>query len=473
MDGGTARRSKIAGGSASFHPRIFVRAGARSVVRRPSSLPYLPALTSPAAALHLLLALLGALTLLGAPTASAALPPPIPGRPVAPADTTRPGAARAAVEILPRFEPAALWSSSRGFGVAGGVGIRNLGWEGSEIELGARLSQRFQSVSAHLYTRDPYEAPLYGLLGGRVRTSSRQRFYGLGPTSDRDDRLDLDFTSGQVEGRVGWYPFGHSGLLLQPGVRLLYDKLSGFADADDDTTTFPTFESIQHLNRLEGMSRYGLSAGIEVGHDTRDRVVMTRQGMLAEASFRRFFGLDGHDLQFNSVQVRVFGFQPVMGRRVVAFGRAVAAVTRADDDPDGNRLPFFYRPALDDALLPGYAGERFFGRDLLAVGAGIRFPLAELFGRYAIDGVLTADVGSSYDDITDQFKLAVSFEEDVEADEDGRVPLRPSAGVGINLVNVDRDRPVVGGLVGLSPEGIVLTSLHIVYDFRDLLPLFR
>src|SRR5690606_13730520 len=107
MDGGTARRSKIAGGSASFHPRIFVRAGARSVVRRPSSLPYLPALTSPAAALHLLLALLGALTLLGAPTASAALPPPIPGHPVAPADTTRPGAARAAVEILPRFEPAA------------------------------------------------------------------------------------------------------------------------------------------------------------------------------------------------------------------------------------------------------------------------------------------------------------------------------------------------------------------------------
>ena len=374
------------------------------------------------------------------------------------------------VQFLPRFEPAALWSASRGFGVAGGVGIRNLGWAGSEIEVGVRLSQRFQSGSLYLYTRDPYEAPLYGLFGGYVRTSTRQRFYGLGPTSSKDDRLDLDFTSGQVETRVGWYPFGHTGLLLQPGVRLLYDKLDGFEDADSDTTTFPDLESVRHLNRLEGKSRYGLSAGLEVSHDTRDRTVMTRQGMLAEASFRRFFALDGTGLRFNSAQLRVFGFQPVSGRRVVAFGRAVVALTREED---GAFLPFFYRPALDDALLPGYAGERFFGRDLVAAGAGLRFPFVDLFGRYAIDGVVTADVGGSYDDIADQFKPAVAFDAPAEADADGRVPLRPSLGVGFNLVNVDREQAVLGALVGLSPEGVVLTSLHVVYDFRDLLPLFR
>src|SRR5690606_19024154 len=155
-----------------------------------------------------------------------------------------------------------------------------------------RLSQRFQSAAVHVYTHDPYTAPLYGLVGGHVRTSSRQRFYGLGPASDRDHRLDLDFASGQVETRVGWYPLGHTGLLLQPGVRLLYDKLSGFEDADGDSTTFLDPVSVRALQRLEGMSRYGASVGLEVGHDTRDRVVMTRRGVLAEASFRRFFALD-------------------------------------------------------------------------------------------------------------------------------------------------------------------------------------
>ncbi|MDX1420560.1 MAG: hypothetical protein R3181_11385 [Rubricoccaceae bacterium] len=415
-----------------------------------------------------LLPLLGAL-LLGTGTAASPFPSATAATPgsstTAPADTTRPE-----VYLLPRFQPAALWSASRGFGIGGGLGIRNLGWAGSEIEVGARLSQRFQSASVYLYTGNPYTTPLYGLVGARVRTSSRQRYYGLGPTSDRDDRLNLDFASGQIEGRVGWYPLGHTGLLLQPGARLLYDKLSDFEDADDDPASLP---DTTLLSRLEGDARYGVSVGLEVGHDTRDRLVMTRRGALVEASLRRFYALDGTDLRFNSAQVRVFGFQPLMGRRIVLFGRAVAAVTRADDEIDNTRLPFFYRPALDDALLPGYTGERFFGNDLVAVGAGLRFPLVDLFGRYAIDGLLMADVGSSYDDVADQFKFAVSFDEDVVADAEGRVPLRPSLGVGFNLVNIDRDRAVVGALLGFSPEGFVLGGLQIVYDFRDLLPLFR
>jgi hypothetical protein len=418
--------------------------------------------------------LLGALALLLGPVAAAV--PRLPNAPLPPvsADTTRPaGTARPPIELLPRFQPSALWSATRGFGVGGGLGIRHLGWAGSEVEIGARLSQRFQSASVYLYTQDPYTAPVYGLVGGYLRTSTRQRFYGLGPASDRDNGLFLDFTSAQAEGRLGWYPFGHTGLLVQPGVRLLWDHLAGFEEDDAGALARLDAVSLGSLEAVEDSVRYGVSLGLEVGHDTRDRLVMTRRGLLAEASVRRFFALDDSGLRFNSAQVRLFGFYPLAGRRVVGFARAVAAVTRADDDPDGTALPFFYRPALDDALLPGYSGERFFGRDLVAVGAGARFPLVDAFGRYAIDGVLTVDVGSSYDDIGEQFTLALSFAEDVVPDADGGVPLRPSLGVGFNLVNIDRDRPVVGALVGFSPEGLVLGSLQIVYDFRDLLPLFR
>jgi hypothetical protein len=423
--------------------------------------------------LRLSLRLAGALALLAAVpfTAASTRPTSLAAAAVAPPDTTRP-----AVEVELRFQPAALYSASRGFGIGGGVGITNLGWAGSEVELAARLSQRFQSASAYLYTQDPYEASLYGLVGGRVRTSSVQRFYGLGPEADRDDRLELDFTSAAVEGRVGWYPFGHTGLLVQPGVQLQWDHLSSFEDADDDPTTFPDEASIASLEAVEGEIRSGVFAGLEVSHDTRDRLVMTRRGILAEAAFHRFFSLDDVDpegLQFNRFQARLFGFQPLMGRRVVLFGRAVAAVTRADDDPTGERLPFFYRPVLDGDLLSGYTGDRFFGRDLLAFGGGVRFPLVDLFGRYGIDGALVADLGSSYHDIADQFSPSVSFERDVTADEDGNFPLRPGAGFGISLVNLDRERDVAAILIGVSPEGVTLTGFQIVYDFRDLLPLFR
>jgi outer membrane protein assembly factor BamA len=382
-----------------------------------------------------------------------------------PADTTRPP-----IVVSPRFQPAALYSASRGFGVGGGLGIENLGWAGSEIEVAARLSQRFQSASLYLYTQDPYTTPLYGLLGGYVRTSTRQRFYGLGPDSDRDARLNLDFTSAVVEGRLGWYPFGNTGFLLQPGARYLIDRLSGWEDADDDATTLPPPEDLAHLDRLTDSTRTGVSLGLEVSRDTRDRLVMTRRGALAEVSFHRFFATDDSDLRFNRAQARVFGFQPLIGERVVAFGRAVVAVTRADD---GAELPFFYQPALDDALLSGYPGERFFGRDLFAAGAGVRFPFMDFFGRYGIDGVIVADVGGSYFDIAEQFTLSVSFDADEEVAEGEGVPLRPGAGIGFTLVNVDKDDDVANVLVGISPEGVTIAGFQVVYDFRDLLPLFR
>lgn len=414
--------------------------------------------------------LVGAFALLAGSSASAV--PLFPGSVTAPvpADTVRP-----AVEIEPRFQPTALYSASRGFGVAGGLSVRNLGWAQSELELAARLSQRFQSASVYLYTQDPYTAPVYGLVGGRIRTSSVQRFYGLGPTSDRDDRLELDFTGAAVEGRVGWYPFGHTGLLLQPGVQFQWDHLRDFEEAGEGNLDSLDAASIASLNAVRGETRFGVFAGIEVSHDTRDQLVMTRRGMLAEVAFHRFFSLDDvdADLRFNRLQARLFGFQPLLGRRVVLFGRAVAAVTRADDDSLGTRLPFFYRPALDGDLLSGYTGDRFFGRDLLAFGFGIRFPLVDLFGRYGIDGALVGDLGSSYDDITEQFSPSVSFENPMTVDADGNVPLRPGAGFGISLVNVDRDRDVASVLIGVSPEGVTFTGFQIVYDFRDLLPLFR
>ena len=374
------------------------------------------------------------------------------------------------VRLRPRFQPTALYSATRGFGIGGGVNIDHLAWEGSQLQLGARLSQRFQSGSAYLYSGDPYTTPLYGFFGAQMRTSTRQGFYGLGPFSDRDDKINLDFTSARPEVRVGWYPLGHSGLLLQPGGRFLWDRLGSFEDADDDAATLADTTS---LAPLRGDTRYGLALGIQVSSDTRDRLVLTRRGVLVEAAFDRFFALDGSDLRFNQVQVRFFGLVPFYARRTVFITRAVAVTTRADNDPDGTGLPFFYQPALDDALLPGYPAERFFGRDILALGAGVRFPVIDLFGVLGLDGLVMVDVGSAYSDITDQFSFEISLDNEIEAADGGQVPLRPSLALGLDIINLDQDKGIVGGLLGISPEGITVTGFRVVYDFRDLQPLFR
>ncbi|MEL6616559.1 MAG: hypothetical protein AAFQ43_12525, partial [Bacteroidota bacterium] len=66
----------------------------------------------------------------------------------------------------------------------------------------------------------------------------------------------------------------------------------------------------------------------------------------------------------------------------------------------------------------------------------------------------------------------VTFEDDA-IPRGGSVPFRPAVGFGLGIVNLDKERVVLGGLVGLSPEGLGLASLRIAYDLRDARPLFR
>jgi len=408
--------------------------------------------------------LAGALAVLAAPIVFASPPP---DRPIAPTDTVR---NRDPIEIRPRFYPTALYSASRGFGIAGGVAVENLGWNGSRTTLDARLSQRYQSAALTLYSGNPYTRPLYAGVGAAVRTTTRRRFYGLGPRADRDDRLYLDYTSAEAEARVGWYPLGHTGLLLQPTARLLWDRLDAVTGGLDSARAVLDPVSAENLAGLRGDDRYGVSLGLALSSDTRDRLALATRGVLAQVEARRFFALDGSALRFNQVFGSVYGFAPLDRRGSFALvGRAVAGITRADDDA---RLPFFYLPTLDDALLSAYPGDRFLGRDLFAVGGGLRFPVWRGFGLLEVNGLVMAMLGSAYDDIGEEFSLRVSFDEDVDPAE-ATVPLRPALAVGGALVHLDRGRVAAGGIVGIGPEGIMTTSLTLVYDLREARALFR
>ena len=373
--------------------------------------------------------------------------------------------------IRPRLAPSALYSETRGFGIAGGVLLENAVWPGSETALDLRLSERYQGAALSVYTSDPFSSPLYGLFQAEASTTTRRRYYGVGPFSSEANRLFLDFASVQAEARMGAYPLGNTGLYLQPGARFLLDRLRNIEEdqgqalerlAASDPVSFDAVQ--EPLDE----TRHGVSVGLQVASDLRDWRAYPRRGTFVSVEGRRFFSTDGSGLQFNRLGVNTLGYLPIRGRTALV-GRANLVVTRADE---GDDIPFYYLPVLDPRLLTAYPPDRFVGRDVLALGGGIRFPIRDYRGIYGLDALVMGYLGNAYDSVFDQASARVTFDPGPLARGEG-VPLRPAIGIGLGIVNLDKERVVLGGLVGISPEGISLASLRIAYDLRDARPLFR
>lgn len=394
--------------------------------------------------------------------------PTLPSIPVAGEDTTGPG-----IVVRPRVAPSALYSASRGFGIGAGVGIENLAFEGTDVGIDARLSQRYQSIAVSAYTGDRYDEPVYGFVGVEAGTTSRRRYYGIGPYTGEDNRLFLDYGSIDAEARVGWYPLGHTGLFLQPGARFLLDRLR---DLEPDrpgalerlAATDPASLAAVRDPNVREETRYGMSLGLEVASDLRDWRAYPRRGTFVSIEGRRFFAMDGSGLRFNRLAASSLGYLPIRGRTALV-GRSTLVLTRADDQQD---IPFYYLPVLDAQLLTAYPPDRFVGRDVLALGGGIRFPIRDFIGVYGIDALVMGYLGNAYNNVFDEFEPSVTFKPGA-IENDGGAPLRPALGIGLGIVNLDKERVVLGGLVGISPEGISLASLRIAYDLRDARPLFR
>ena len=379
------------------------------------------------------------------------------------------------VSFRPRLAPSALYSTNRGVGIGGGVGISNLVGGGSDLTIDLRLQQHYQSARAALFTGDPYDAPLFGFVAATAETTNRRRFYGVGPFVPRDgDPLLLTHDAFDVEARVGAYPLGNSGLFLQPGLRFLYDY-SG--EINEDSESRPAdFDSISAaaVTRVLGDDRYGLSVGLEVASDLRDWRSYPRAGAFASAEARRFYAVDGSGLRLNRYALSGVGYVPIRGRTTLIL-QGFAAVTRSDDGDDGEPqpIPFYYLPVLDDRIATAYQQDRLTGRDVLAGGLGLRVPIRDFLGVYGIDALAIGFLGNAYLNVFDQFTPKVAFSPDYVPTAEGRAPLRPALGLGLGIVNLDKERVVLGGLVGFAPGGFTVATIRVAYDLRDARPLFR
>ena len=437
------------------------RDAAREGLRQPPALCYASLLPQPVLAL-----LLAALFTL-APQDTTETPSILDAPTISRGDSGR------SVVVRPRLAPSAIYSQSRGFGIAGGVAVDNLITDGTELALDLRLSQRFQGVALSAFSADRYSAPVYGFASVEASTTSRRRFFGIGPYTDDQNKLFLDYTSLDAEARVGAYPLGHTGLFLQPGARFLLDYLRELEEDQGisiDTLRLSDPASLASVEADDVLdnTRYGVSVGLEIASDLRDWRAYPRRGTFVSVEGRRFFALDGSGLQYDRLAVSTLGYLPIRGRTAL-IGRSNLVLTRSDNnDP----IPFYYLPVLDTRLLTAYSSDRFVGRDVLAVGGGVRVPIADFIGVYGIDAVVMGYLGNVYDNVFEQFEPGLTFDQGA-IPRDGGVPLRPALGIGVGIVNLDKERVVLGGLLGISPGRISVASLRIAYDLRDARPLFR
>ncbi|MDT0630503.1 hypothetical protein RQM47_12780 [Rubrivirga sp. S365] len=385
------------------------------------------------------------------------------------------GAGRSAagpgVQVQPRLSP--LYSANFGLGVAVGATVENAGWAGSQIAVDTRLQARYQDATVAVFTGDPYHSRVYGLVAASGSTTGRRRYYGLGPNTLTANELYLSHDAVSIEGRVGLYPFRTTALVVQPGLRFLYDR-SGGVNGEDSEIPLSTLDPASQaaVAVAADQSRYGLSAGVGVATDLRDDPGYTRSGTFALVEARRFVALDGSDLQLNRLSASATTYVPLGGRAAVVV-RGIGVLTRRVDDDGDGAIPFFYLPVLDDRVATAFRQDRLTGRDLVAVGAGVRLPVLDALGLYGVDALVMGYLGNVYDDVFDQFEASVSFEERAEAAADGHAPLRPSLALGLSLVDLRAGRMLLGGVLGVGPGGVTAASLQVTYDLRDVRPLFR
>ena len=376
--------------------------------------------------------------------------------------------------VRPVVSPGALYSPTQGFGIGGGVAVDGVVWPRDHVQVEARITQRLQGAFGEYLTADRDRARVFGQFGAAAWTTSRTRFVGHGPSSVAGAELFLDRASAEGEARLGWAP-GGGALLLQPLARLRYDRLRGFEEARPGDLEAVAPSDLARLAALRGEDRYGGELGLIAVLDTRDIRVTPSRGVYVQGEAARFQAFDGTDLAFTRVEALAYAFRPALLRlpfipeRGALFVRVNGVVTRQDGD---RPLPWVYLPTLDADLLVGYPRREFVGRDALSVAVGARGVVGEAIGAFLFEGVGTAILGAAYDDVFDQFTPRVQFSDSRPAPGEA-VPLRPSLAVGMNLRFIDRERAIIGGLIGVSPRGISLASLRLVYGLGNYRPRLR
>ena len=371
------------------------------------------------------------------------------------------------IETQFKVYPSPIWGRTAGFAAGVGYEVQNLMIPESRLLATAKPGQFLGRYTLTYFAADPFKAPLYGLANVYYETTGHQWYYGLGPASARSAQMAVEKHMVEAEARLGFQLLNRR-IFAQPVVKYLRHDVDGFEAYDKGATAKLSAESLSNLLSAAGMAPnstdfyegfgYGLSAGV----DLRDNPIRTRKGLLVQGFANRYDFGGTPELAYDQYGLSAYAFAPV-GLNTLAL----RVNTQLTSDQGGAVIPFFLLPSLHGRMLPGYSWDRFFGMDLFAVNVEYIVPLFDLYRWVAMDALLSLGAANVYDDISEQFEPAVSFDKRLEPGRE-KYPLRPSAAAGFQVESFTRFDLDIRVLVGWGTEGIRLVKFGFVQDLRDI-----
>ena len=367
-----------------------------------------------------------------------------------------PGAPDSSIGTNLRVYPLVLWSPRVGPGVGLGGVAHNLGRQHGRLLLTAAPARYEQVATISYASANPSTARRYVLLDARGLHTDRDWFYGSGPAAADTGRVTLGRSALSIGLRVGQRVEG-TPLTLQPEAKLSLHRLdAGSAASEERSAALPPL----------GQTQTGVRVGLSAAFDARSGSFPGETGLLLQGAAHRYLPLAGPAPTFDQFRGSAYGSVSLGGpHRLVARLSGTLTAPRST-----GAVPYFLLPSVEGALVPGWARDRFVGRDRLMGSLLYRFPVAHFGDVVSLQGYVGGHVASVYDDLETQFEAAVSFEKDLGSGRD-TYPLRPSASAGVRLGLPFRNDEWLDLALGLSPEGLTAVRVTFARPIWDLRPI--
>jgi hypothetical protein len=211
-----------------------------------------------------------------------------------------------------------------------------------------------------------FDDHVFAVLHIRRRDFPQEDFYGLGSSSDVDNRTNFAFRDTSVEGTGGFKPVNW----LSVGGRLAYLAPSVGSGTDKK---FPSLENVFDRSNVPGFIEQPAFVRTDafLDFDARDPTGNPRAGVRYLLTYGRYNDRDFGRYSFRRVDADAQHYLPMLHRHRMLVLRALLATTDAEN---GHQVPFYYQPALGGAYtLRGFRTYRFRDRHALLLQAEYRY----------------------------------------------------------------------------------------------------
>jgi Omp85 superfamily domain len=225
---------------------------------------------------------------------------------------------------------------------------------------------------------------------GYYRYWPRERFYGLGRDSSKDDRTSFLRRGYEFRGDA---TYAIVPMMKVGGITAFHNETIGEGHAPG----FPSIEDVFTPVQAPGLDQQPdyLWSGTFVDVDYRDQRKNTRSGGHFRLSYDRWHDLDDLGFSYRDLRFEALHAFPIFDKKRVFIARVIGQST---DSPGGNVVPFYAQPTLGGSTtLRGFDEFRFRDRNAFMINAEYRWEAFSgldmaIFGDWG-------DVGPTWDDI--------------------------------------------------------------------------